>query len=119
MDRAAIPDTAKKWLYALIGWNVFDIVLHIAVDQVEFLRVSGNVVAIALAVVVLMTGRRNARLLLVAIGAVLVLNTIFIVTQSKIAPVMVILIVGSCVLSYMAYQALQDAPVAVSPPSGA
>jgi hypothetical protein len=40
-----------QWLpILLIAWNLFDIAVHIAVDMVEVLRVSGNVLAIAVAV---------------------------------------------------------------------
>ena len=43
------------WLAILIiGWNTFDIVLHVYVELVEPLRVAGNVAAIAAAVIVLL-----------------------------------------------------------------
>ena len=43
------------WLAILIiVWNTFDIALHVYVELVEPLRVAGNVVAIAAAVIVLL-----------------------------------------------------------------
>ena len=42
-------DHKIQWLpILLIAWNIFDIAVHVAVDRVEPLRVSGNIVGIAL-----------------------------------------------------------------------
>ena len=42
-----------QWLpILLIAWNLFDIFVHVRADMVEPLRVTGNVVAIAAALVV-------------------------------------------------------------------
>ena len=48
-------DQKIQWLpILLIAWNIFDIVLHIAIDRVEPLRVTGNIVGIAAALIVLL-----------------------------------------------------------------
>ena len=34
----------------LVGWNMFDALLHIAIDMAEPLRITGNIIAIFVAV---------------------------------------------------------------------
>lgn len=62
--------------------NVGDIVLHVAIDQVEPLRIAGNIVVIAAAIGMLAV--HALRTPAVAIGAALVslaLNLVFIITS--------------------------------------
>ena len=37
----------------LVGWNMFDGLLHIAIDMAEPLRITGNIVAVLVAVAIL------------------------------------------------------------------
>ena len=89
----------NRWLpITLIVWNLFDIAVHIAVDMVEVLRVSGNVLGIVVAVLVI-TGVTKAKAHDVLVGsafAVVVLNSIFVAVNaffaapaSVIAPMLV------------------------------
>ena len=69
-----------QWLpILLIIWNIFDIAVHVAVDMVEPLRVTGNVVGIAAALIVLLGFAKAAAPHLLAIAAVVVvaLNALF------------------------------------------
>jgi haloalkane dehalogenase len=81
-----------QWLpILLIVWNLIDIAVHIAVDMVEVLRVSGNVLAIAAAVVVL-TGVTKTWAHDVLVGSaivVVILNSIFSAQNGFLAPVLV------------------------------
>ncbi|MEL6306820.1 MAG: hypothetical protein AAFQ52_01695 [Chloroflexota bacterium] len=44
-----------QWIpILLIVWNLLDIAVHIAVDMVEPLRITGNIVGLIAAVIVLM-----------------------------------------------------------------
>lgn len=48
-------DHKITWLPTLlIAWNLFDLVLHVAIDMAEPLRITGNIVAIAAALIVLL-----------------------------------------------------------------
>lgn len=66
-----------QWLpILLIVWNIFDFVVHIRADQVEALRVTGNIVGIAGALIVLFGVAKSVapQILGGAAVAVLILN---------------------------------------------
>lgn len=104
-ERVGAQPASRRWLGGLLGWNLFDIVLHIAVDQVEFLRVTSNVVMIVAAIAVLASGALAAKVLPLAVAAFFLLNLTFIITTSTIAPIMIILILGTVYLGYRSYTA--------------
>ena len=37
----------------LVGWNMFDALLHIAIDMAEPLRITGNIIAVLVAAAIL------------------------------------------------------------------
>lgn len=61
----------------LITLNLIDAALHIATDQVELLRISGNVAMIAVATVVLVKPQHD-RIFAAGLTAYLVLNGVFV-----------------------------------------
>ncbi|GHF17161.1 hypothetical protein GCM10011600_17410 [Pseudolysinimonas yzui] len=62
--------------------NLGDIVLHVAIDQAEPLRIAGNVVVIAAAVGMLVVAALRKPAVPIVAGSVsLVLNLVFIVTS--------------------------------------
>jgi hypothetical protein len=62
--------------------NVGDIVLHVAIDQVEPLRIAGNIVVIVAALGMLAVGALRIPVVPILAGLLsLVLNLIFIVTS--------------------------------------
>ncbi len=70
----------RNWLpILLIGWNVFDVVLHLRLRIIEPLRLTGNAVGIGVAVLIMAGfGRKYApHLLALSAVTVLVLSTIF------------------------------------------
>lgn len=81
-----------QWLpILLIAWNLFDIAAHIAVDMVEVLRVSGNVLAIAVAVIVL-TGITKSLAHDILVGSavvIVILNSIFSYQDGFVVPMLV------------------------------
>ena len=83
---------------ALALLTVFDIVIHVATDQVEPLRIAGNIMVLATAVGVLVIQRmRRVWVALTAGGWNLVLNVIH-VTLNGIGVLGVILIATTTVL---------------------
>ena len=61
----------------LIGWNIFDALLHVAIDMAEPLRITGNIIAILVAVAILIGAPKklSSSLLLAAfISIVAMLN---------------------------------------------
>ena len=38
----------------LVGWNMIDALLHVAIDMAEPLRITGNIIAIVVAVAILL-----------------------------------------------------------------
>jgi hypothetical protein len=61
----------------LVGWNMFDALLHVAIDMAEPLRITGNIIAIVVAVAILLGAPKKLSftLLLVAFISTVALNT--------------------------------------------
>ena len=64
----------------LVGWNMFDALLHIAIDMAEPLRITGNIIAILVAVAILLGASKKLSfsLLLAAFISTVALNTVHI-----------------------------------------
>ncbi len=92
----------RKLAIALIAWNIFDIMLHVVVDQVEPLRVTGNIVAIAASAVIGWAGisdTAKAGVAGVAIAGVLGLNVAWGLAEGEWwPPIATLLITGSLLL---------------------
>lgn len=90
-------DTPKKsrsllWLpIALLAWNGFDVILHIALDFVEPLRIAGNVVAAAAALVALLrlAGRYAPHVLSLAAALVVGLNGAESLLHGHLVPMLI------------------------------
>ncbi len=105
-------DTAtKRMLGALVVWNVIDIGVHVAVDEVEFLRVTANVVLIAVAIAVLVgrAGRHPAHPLVPALVACAALNLVVLIDKGPAVP-MITFVVVSILLTAAAVERLRPAP---------
>jgi hypothetical protein len=62
-----------QWLpILLITWNLFDLVLHVAIDMAEPYRIAGNVVAIVAALIVLLANVKSYAPLILGGAAVVV-----------------------------------------------
>ena len=77
----------------LVGWNMFDAILHIAIDMAEPLRIAGNTIAILVAITILLGAPKKLSfpLLLVAFISTVALNT-FHVSENDFAIPMLIFI---------------------------
>ena len=77
----------------LVGWNMFDALLHIAIDMAEPLRITGNIIAVLVAVAILQGAPKKLSfpLLLVAFISTVALNT-FHVSENDFAIPMLIFI---------------------------
>lgn len=78
----------------LISWNLFDAILHIAVDMAEVYRISGNVVAILVAVVLSqgLAKRFTSPMLYSAVLATIALNSVHLTKHDLVA--LMLLFVG-------------------------
>ena len=56
----------------LIAWNIFDIIVHVAADLVEPLRIAGNIAALIAAGIVLSGLARNHAHHVLGLGALFV-----------------------------------------------
>jgi O-antigen ligase len=85
----------RQTMMVAIGWSVFDIVLHIVVDSVEWQRVSGNlaVIAAGLASQSIASGRTNAGLAAAAAVATVVLNVMWMVSEGA-APIIAVILIA-------------------------
>ncbi|CAN5529630.1 hypothetical protein BH10ACT7_BH10ACT7_04850 [soil metagenome] len=103
----SLPTLARVVVIAIAVLNVVDIIVHVLVDDVEPLRVTGNVVAIAAALALLLWPRaRRALTPLIAAAVNLGLNIVFIALQG-IGPLGVILIAVTTVLLVVVAVALR------------
>ena len=77
----------------LVGWNMFDAILHIAIDMAEPMRIAGNTIAIIVAITILLGAPKKLSfpLLLVAFISTVALNT-FHVSENDFAIPMLIFI---------------------------
>ena len=77
----------------LVGWNMFDAILHIAIDMAEPLRIAGNTIAILVAISILLGAPKKLSfpLLLVGFISTVALNT-FHVNENDFAIPMLIFI---------------------------
>lgn len=83
----------RALVIALLAVNIFDVVIHVAIDQVEPLRVTSNVVVIVTSILMLALPRARSPWLAGVVGLVyLALNLTFIALDG-IGPLGVILIV--------------------------
>ena len=71
-------DHEIQWLpILLIGWNIFDAGFHIAIDFVEPVRIAGNIVGVAAAIIVLLGLAKSYAPYLLGFGAavIVILNS--------------------------------------------
>lgn len=108
VDRVIPNAVTKRILAALVIWNVLDIALHVAVDEVEVLRVSANLILIAVAVAILVDkgGAHPAHPLVPALAGFIVLNLIVVIDKGPAVP-MTILIAVSILLTGAAIRRLR------------
>ena len=64
--------TGRSTMAVVAVWNLFDALLHVAVDMVEPPRIGGNLAALAAVVFAYVTGPRLAALAAVVAGGVVV-----------------------------------------------
>ena len=75
----------------LVGWNTFDALLHIAIDMAEPLRITGNVIAILVAVAILLGAPKKLSfsLLLAAFISTVALNTVHVSENDFAIPMLI------------------------------
>jgi hypothetical protein len=82
------------WLPTLlIVWNALDILLHVAVNMVEPLRVTGNIIGIVAALIVLFANVKSTAptILIGSAATVLVVNVIHALGHGALIPAMVLI----------------------------
>ena len=75
----------------LVGWNIFDALLHVAIDMAEPLRITGNIIAILVAVAILIGAPKklSSSLLLAAFISTVALNTIHVSEHDFAIPMLI------------------------------
>jgi len=75
----------------LIGWNIFDALLHVAIDMAEPLRITGNIIAILVAVAILIGAPKklSSSLLLAAVISIVALNTVHVSEHDFAIPMLI------------------------------
>ena len=75
----------------LVGWNMFDALLHIAIDMAEPLRITGNVIAVLVAVAILLGAPKKLSfsLLLAAFISTVALNTVHVSENDFAIPMLI------------------------------
>ena len=94
----SFPAPARILTIAVAALNIGDVLVHVIVDDVEPLRVTGNVVVIGAALAMVLWPRaRHVLAPLIAAAVNLGLNVVFIALQS-IGPLGLLLILATTVL---------------------
>ena len=75
----------------LVGWNIFDALLHVAIDMAEPLRITGNIIAILVAVAILIgtLKKLSSSLLLAAFISTVALNTVHVSEHDFAIPMLI------------------------------
>ena len=75
----------------LVGWNTFDALLHIAIDMAEPLRITGNIIAIFVAVAILLGAPKKLSftLLLIAFISTVALSTVHVSENDFAIPMLI------------------------------
>jgi len=75
----------------LIGWNIFDALLHVAIDMAEPPRITGNIIAILVAVAILIGAPKklSSSLLLAAFISIVALNTVHVSEHDFAIPMLI------------------------------
>ena len=75
----------------LVGWNMFDAILHIAIDMAEPLRIAGNTIAVLVAVAILLGAPKKLSfsLLLAAFISTVALNTVHVSENDFAIPMLI------------------------------
>ena len=75
----------------LVGWNMFDALLHVAIDMAEPLRITGNIIAIVVAVAILLGAPKKLSfsLLLAAFISTVALNTVHVSENDFAVPMLI------------------------------
>lgn len=89
----------KAVIYALFFVNIFDILLHIAINQPELLRIISNLIIIFASILIILKTKLNHKYI-VSLGLIsyLALNIIFVVNNG-IGNLGIILILTTTILS--------------------
>ncbi len=75
----------------LVGWNMFDALLHVTIDMAEPLRITGNIIAIVVAVAILLGAPKKLSfsLLLAAFISTVALNTVHVRENDFAVPMLI------------------------------
>ena len=75
----------------LVGWNMIDALLHVAIDMAEPLRITGNIIAIVVAVAILLGAPKKPSfiMLLTAFISTVVLNTVHVRENDFAVPMLI------------------------------
>ena len=75
----------------LVGWNIFDALLHVAIGMAEPLRITGNIIAIFVAVAILIGAPKklSSILLLAASISIVALNTVHVNEHDFAIPMLI------------------------------
>ena len=75
----------------LVGWNMFDALLHVAIDMAEPLRITGNIIAIVVTVAILLGAPKKLSfsLLLAAFISTVALNTVHVSENDFAVPMLI------------------------------
>lgn len=90
--------TGRSIMLMAAAWNVFDALLHVAIDEIDVLRMAGNVVVLAATGLTSRPGVPDSFTAAVAAVIVLALNLAFFIGRGEVPAPAFVLVVVSLVL---------------------
>lgn len=90
--------TGRSVMAVAAAWNIFDALLHVAIDEIDLLRMAGNAVVLVVTALAYRPGVPGAVVAAVAAAIVVALNLAFFIDRGEVPPAAFVLVAVSLVL---------------------
>lgn len=107
--------TGRSIMAVAAAWNIFDALLHVAIDEIDPLRMAGNAVVLVATALSHRPAVPGATTAAVAAAIVVALNVAFFIDRGEVPPAAFVLVAVSLVLLVVAvvrFRAEEQEPVA-------
>lgn len=90
--------TGRSIMVVAAAWNILDALLHVAIDEIDLLRMAGNAVVLVATLLTYRPGVRGAIVAAVAAAIVAALNLAFFIDRGEVPVAAFVLVTVSLVL---------------------
>lgn len=90
--------TGRSIMVVAAAWNIFDALLHVAIDEIDPLRMAGNAVVLVATALTYRSGVPGAIVAAVAAAIVVALNLAFFIDRGEVPVAAFVLVTASLML---------------------